>query len=108
MAEHMSECDIAIGAPGMATWERACLGLPAAYVAVSENQIPILEKLAAQGFCAFIGLDRDIADKYFVETVTEFVGDGRKLAAMRDLGMVAVDGLGTERVASALSECALR
>ena len=103
MADHMAGCDVAIGAPGMATWERACLGIPGAYIAVSDNQVPILEKLDAQGFCKFIGIDRDLTDRQFIQTVEFFLGNAAGLFAMREVGMRAVDGHGAERVASALS-----
>ena len=103
MAEHMSGCDVAIGAPGMATWERACLGIPGAYIAVAENQIPILKNLEAQGFCAFIGVDRDLTDRQFVASLESFLENAAGLLAMRELGMAAVDGRGAKRVASALS-----
>ena len=94
MAEHMSGCDVAIGAPGMATWERACIGIPGAYIAVAENQIPILQNLEARGFCIFIGIDRDLVDCQFIESVESFLGNAAGLVAMREMGMAAVDGLG--------------
>jgi UDP-2,4-diacetamido-2,4,6-trideoxy-beta-L-altropyranose hydrolase len=103
MAECMSSCDVAIGAPGMATWERACLGLPAAYIAVSENQVPVLEELAMRGLCLFFGVDHAITDGYFTNAFESFLGDHARLVAMRERGMSAIDGLGGERVAAALS-----
>ena len=103
MAEYMSSCDVAIGAPGMTTWERACLGLPAAYIAVSKNQVPILEDLAMRGLCLFFGVDHAITDGQFVNGFELFLGDHARLVAMRERGMAAVDGLGVERVAAVLS-----
>jgi UDP-2,4-diacetamido-2,4,6-trideoxy-beta-L-altropyranose hydrolase len=102
MAEHMSACDIAIGAPGMATWERACLGLPAAYVATLQNQVPILDRLKAAGFCEFVGLDSEVTDEYFIDTMRMFLGDPERLSAMRQRGMQAIDGKGARRVISAM------
>lgn len=102
MAEHMSACDMAIGAPGMATWERACLGLPAAYVATSHNQVPILDRLKAAGFCEFVGLDSEVTDEYFIDTMRVFLGDAERLSAMRQRGMQAVDGKGVRRIISAM------
>lgn len=102
MAEHMSACDVAIGAPGMATWERACLGVSAAYIAVSENQIAILEQLAMRGLCFFLGLDQVITNSGFVNAIESFLGDRGRLVAMRELGMAAVDGFGVERVITVL------
>ncbi len=38
MATLMSISDIAIGAPGTTSWERACLGLPSILIPIAENQ----------------------------------------------------------------------
>jgi UDP-2,4-diacetamido-2,4,6-trideoxy-beta-L-altropyranose hydrolase len=102
MAAHMSSCVIALGAPGMATWERACVGLPAAYIAVTDNQVPILGKLASDGFCVFLGRDTDLPDDAFVSGVARFLKDKTRLAAMRAAGLAAVDGHGADRVATVL------
>ncbi|WP_260260073.1 UDP-2,4-diacetamido-2,4,6-trideoxy-beta-L-altropyranose hydrolase [Vibrio intestinalis] len=45
MASLMLEHDIAIGAPGTTSWERACLGLPNIVVPLAENQQLICEQL---------------------------------------------------------------
>lgn len=45
MASLMLEHDIAIGAPGTTSWERACLGLPNIVVPLAENQQRICEQL---------------------------------------------------------------
>ena len=37
--------DIAIGAGGTSTWERACLGLPAIVTTVADNQVEFTESL---------------------------------------------------------------
>jgi spore coat polysaccharide biosynthesis predicted glycosyltransferase SpsG len=46
LAGLIARADLAIGAGGATTWERACLGLPSALTAVAENQISVLTKLA--------------------------------------------------------------
>jgi len=38
MAEIMSKADIAIGATGVTTWERCCLGLPTIQIVIAKNQ----------------------------------------------------------------------
>ncbi|MCV5261658.1 UDP-2,4-diacetamido-2,4,6-trideoxy-beta-L-altropyranose hydrolase, partial [Escherichia coli] len=45
MASLMLEHDIAIGAPGTTSWERACLGLPNVIVPLAENQQLICKQL---------------------------------------------------------------
>ncbi len=102
MAEHMAGCDIAVGSPGQATWERACLGLPAALVAIADNQVPILERLADEKFCVFLGVDRVLGDDDFLAGFSRFVSDRNALAALRKKSLETVDGLGSDRVASAV------
>lgn len=99
MAEHMAGCDVAVGAPGQSTWERACLGLPALYVAISDNQVPILRRLEEAGLCAYLDTDRDLTDEAFKARCSAFLDDRSALARMRETALGAVDGLGCARVA---------
>jgi UDP-2,4-diacetamido-2,4,6-trideoxy-beta-L-altropyranose hydrolase len=102
MAEMLSACDVAAGAPGTTTWERACLGLPAAYLATSMNQVPLLEHLDAMGFCRFLG-STAITDEEFVDGFGAFLADRSVLTALRDRAWAAVDGRGAERLAAYLT-----
>ena len=102
MAEHMAGCDIAVGSPGHATWERACLGLPAALIAIADNQVPILKRLAEEKFCFFLGVDRILGDDDFLTGFSRFVSDRNELAAMREKSLAMVDGLGSDRVAASV------
>ena len=104
MAAHMAGCDVALGAPGGASWERACVGLPAAYLAVTANQIAIVERLRDRGLCAYFGAADSIDDSAFVDNMRCFLADAPALHAMRTLGMNAVDGRGAQRVAEILEE----
>jgi UDP-2,4-diacetamido-2,4,6-trideoxy-beta-L-altropyranose hydrolase len=104
MAEDMAQCEIALGAPGGATWERACLGLPALYLAVSDNQVGIVTDLENAGLCRFLGSAATISDSAFVDGIGAFLANERRLATMRDIGMRAIDGLGAVRVAQAMRE----
>ena len=49
MAKLMAEVDLAVGAGGTTTWERACLGLPAIVTAIADNQRDNVRALAAAG-----------------------------------------------------------
>jgi UDP-2,4-diacetamido-2,4,6-trideoxy-beta-L-altropyranose hydrolase len=99
MAEHMAGCDVAVGAPGQATWERACLGLPAIYVPVADNQVPILERLRVAGWCAYLDIDRNLSDDAFQHGCRSFLSNVEELQAMSARALSAVDGLGSVRVA---------
>lgn len=98
MANHMAECDVAFGAPGSATWERACVGLPMALVATADNQVPILRNLDRTGFAAYLGRASDLDSAQFVAAFKDFLADRKSLETRRAIGIASVDGRGTERV----------
>lgn len=49
MAGLMAAADLAIGAPGSASWERACLGLPSVLAVLADNQRPNAAALERAG-----------------------------------------------------------
>ncbi len=49
VATLMLEHDVAIGAPGSTSWERACLGLPSIIIPIADNQADIAENIANAG-----------------------------------------------------------
>lgn len=52
---YMAKSEFAIGAPGMALWERLILGCKTGCFATSENQITILQKLDSDNICCYLG-----------------------------------------------------
>ena len=99
MAKTMYECDVAIGAPGTTTWERACAGIPSAYLATAENQVGILRGLESKGLCVFLGRATEISDTAFVDGIRMFFGERKRLLSMRMKGIHTIDGNGASRVA---------
>ena len=55
MAGLIARADLAIGAGGATTWERACLGLPTLVVAIAANQLPFAEALDQVGYIKLLG-----------------------------------------------------
>ena len=104
MADSMITCNVAFGAPGITTWERACVGLASAYWAITENQIKILEVLNDKGICSYIGYVNTVSDDEFILKFDQFLNDRQRLISMRNVGITNVDGCGTERVASIMLE----
>lgn len=104
MAQTMIACDIAFGAPGMATWERASLGLPGIYVATHENQVEILSRLQQENFCYFLGMAKHIQETDFITNMKTILNDTQKLFDMGQLGFERIDAKGGERVATLLME----
>lgn len=102
MATHMASCNVAMGSPGVATWERACIGLPAAIMATHPNQTAILGRLDHAGFARYLGEIGALSDDSFVRDVREFLGNADALLGYRTAGLNAVDGAGSDRVARAM------
>jgi spore coat polysaccharide biosynthesis predicted glycosyltransferase SpsG len=103
MAAHMSACNVAIGSPGVATWERACIGLPAVTLATNANQRSILRDLDRDGFARFLGDLEALSDEAFVDGVRHFLGDNDALDRYREIGVNAIDGRGALRAAQTMA-----
>ena len=56
----MSKCQIALGSPGMLTWERACLGLPSIQIGTADYQNPVMKKLEIYEICKEYDLNLSI------------------------------------------------
>ena len=55
LAGLIARADLAIGAGGATTWERACLGLPSLVVAIAANQLPFAQALDQAGYLKLLG-----------------------------------------------------
>jgi UDP-2,4-diacetamido-2,4,6-trideoxy-beta-L-altropyranose hydrolase len=101
MAELMSSSDIAIGAGGISTWERCCLGLPSLVISAAENQRKQLSDAACEGL--LYAPDMVELDEISLSTHVQALIENKSLRAMISAnGMRSVDGLGVMRVVSNL------
>ncbi len=55
LAGLIARADLAVGASGATTWERACLGLPSLVVAIAANQLPFAQALDQAGHLQLLG-----------------------------------------------------
>ncbi|MFI8622103.1 UDP-2,4-diacetamido-2,4,6-trideoxy-beta-L-altropyranose hydrolase [Marinomonas sp. NPDC078689] len=93
MAEFMSMFDVAIGAPGSSSWERACLGIPSILVPLAENQRAICSTLVDVG--ASLQLDISLIDKKLKSSYNQLLTHYHK---MKITNFKLCDGLGTKRI----------
>jgi UDP-2,4-diacetamido-2,4,6-trideoxy-beta-L-altropyranose hydrolase len=98
IAKHMASADLAIGAGGTMSWERACLGLPALLVIAAENQTDSARALAAAGTARLLGRWDDPGWPAELSRALCDLRDPGRLAAMSRAAAAVVDGGGTERV----------
>jgi UDP-2,4-diacetamido-2,4,6-trideoxy-beta-L-altropyranose hydrolase len=105
VAQHMAACDVAIGGPGNATWERFVLGLPSLLFSTNDNQVEILKRLDDSELCTFAGSAQCLhTDAGRVQALIEgFLDDTPRFEAMATHTFTAVDGLGLSRLVEALS-----
>ncbi len=104
VAELFAAADLAVGAAGTASWERAWLGLPALVVAVAENQREAARGLAAAGAARDLGWHEQITASVLETALVEMCGDPDAQRTMSECALAMMGGgpLGTQRVADAL------
>jgi len=95
LAALMTRADLAIGAGGSTTWERLCLGLPAAVTILAANQAPGSLLLAEMGRVVLVGHAESTTTLSYAVAIAKL----RSLSPLQD---DLVDGLGAHRVAEVL------
>lgn len=98
MAELMANSDLAIGAGGIAVWERCCLGLPALAWAVAENQKPGLASLARRGAVVSPAPDSLSSVAGVARHLYSFLHNPELRRFTAERGLELCDGLGAQRV----------
>lgn len=100
IAPLMQSADLCIGAAGVTSWERCCIGLPAAIVLTAENQMATAECLRAAGAARVLGRVDEVTPQALSAAVAELVGTERLLHDMSAAAFRLCDGRGALRVAS--------
>ena len=103
MGARMLAADLAIGAAGTTSWERACLGLACLMLPVAENQLGVARELGRAGAAIDLGplWDPGWPDRLLAGLAT--LSAPHRLAEMSRAGRALVDGTGTARVVQALT-----
>lgn len=102
LADLMAQADLAIGAGGVTTWERLCLGLPSVVISIADNQEPACTALAAADLIRYLGTSGQVGDAAIRDAARDCMADPRALASLSARSQLIVDGLGAARVAEHL------
>jgi UDP-2,4-diacetamido-2,4,6-trideoxy-beta-L-altropyranose hydrolase len=94
----MATADLAIGAPGSASWERCTLGLPSLLVTLADNQRAIERALVEAGAADSVGWHADVRPEMIRAAVQRLRADPPRVRAMSDAAANVTDGRGTIRV----------
>lgn len=101
MAELMQVADLAVGAGGSTSWERACMGLPSIIAVVAENQRATADALERLG-CA-VAVTGGANFKAELGRLVQFLSASPALLRlMATAARATVDGRGVDRVASTI------
>lgn len=100
LAPLLANCDLALGAGGVTSWERLRFGVPSVIMALAPNQRRTCRALDALGVARWIDPPTDA--KLLAATVVEALADSDLHDFAETVGPLLVDGRGAERVALAL------
>ena len=102
LAPLLAQADYAITGGGVTLLERACLGVPGLTVTLADNQVPSVSGLASAGVTHHVGSSGDVTPAMIRDELTTLTANTINYQAMSQAGMMAVDGLGAQRVAEVL------
>ncbi len=98
LAGLIARADLAIGAGGSTTWERACLGLPSLVVVIADNQLAFAKALDQAGKLTLLGDAEAVNAEQIRLALITALQQQRPSVSGQDL----TDGWGAGRVATAM------
>lgn len=102
MAELMTKADLAIGAGGISTWERAVIGLPAIVAILAENQKAIAYAADRAGFLTCLGNGMQIKVNDWEQALHKILLNPQLLADESLIALSLNDGRGIEIIVGIL------
>ena len=91
-----------VGAAGISSWERCCLGVPTLMVVSADNQRFGARELEKAGAVSLIGDVGGLSNDALTDRVRRFINDDEALAAMARAAERVCDGRGVRRATMAL------
>jgi UDP-2,4-diacetamido-2,4,6-trideoxy-beta-L-altropyranose hydrolase len=104
LAGLMLRADLAVGAGGSTTWERACLSLPSLVATIAHNQEEVSAVLARDGCHILLGDSALLSVDDWRTALIDATANQLRLADIARRAGALVDGSGCERVATAVIE----
>jgi len=104
LAKLLARADLAIGAGGVTTWERMCVGVPSIVVNVAENQRSTCEALAEKGLIRYLGDAGDVSVAALSAAIDDALMSSDTEFPQSDRCQLVVDGLGTSRIAEIIDQ----
>jgi UDP-2,4-diacetamido-2,4,6-trideoxy-beta-L-altropyranose hydrolase len=102
MAKYMTRADIAIGAGGITSWERCCLGLPTIVLVTEHNQTQVATNLHNIGAILSLGMFDNVKESDMVGAILNIVSNQQKRFNISENASKICDGNGVKRVVKAI------
>lgn len=108
IAKDMSDCQLAIGTPGVSTWERACIGIPSIQFGTCTNKIAmdsqdlVMRKLDQLNICFWLGQFNSTSSAKITNKLNSILKSPNVLQIMHESCTKLIDGNGLFRVTSEL------
>ena len=103
LATEFAACDVALTAFGVTAYELAAYGVPALYIALTEDHALSASAFENAGMGTLLGLESNIEDSDIAQGVWALLGDGTRRRQMRAAGLMTIDGEGAAHIAADLS-----
>ena len=97
VSELMAAADLYIGSPGIATWERCCVGLPSIIMTTHPAQIETARYLHRKKISLYIGESRAITAEQIAASMSQVISNPEMVSEFSKNSLATVDGQGVER-----------
>ena len=104
MAKRMMAAEMLLSAGGTTVWEAAALGAPMMLTASAPEEAAAAKRLSESGLCWFLGDVEALAAPKLAQTIMAFADDMAARARSSVMGRELVDGMGAERVITAIRD----
>jgi len=102
IADLIRSAGLAIGSPGVASWERCACALPTIALSAAENQLRLGETLGLLGAHWYLGLADEVSDAQLDAALLAWGNNSIARKCMRDIAKKVCDGKGVHRVVQRL------
>jgi spore coat polysaccharide biosynthesis protein SpsF len=103
LGSEFSEADLALVAFGVTAYELAALGVPALYLAITEDHMISASAFETAGMGIVLGLARKARAEDVARVTWQLLIDEKRRSDMRESGLNTIDGRGAERIAADLA-----
>ena len=104
LGSEFAAADVALVTFGVTAYELAALGVPALYLALTEDHALSASAFDAAGMGMLLGLARVCRAEHIAKSIWELLTDETRRRDMHAAGINAIDGSGAQRIAADLIE----